>query len=266
MNKLGLRVWDPILTMGAVWSYYEGAYRDPGRDEGATLVLQTSDKNGWFWYLPLHNDIVSVGVVAGFEYLFKGRRDYEKTFAEELERCPVAKERAEKGCRMSGCFATKDFSYRSKQVAGDGWVLVGDAFGFLDPLYSSGILLALKSGELAGDAIVEGLKSEDLSAAQLGRWGPKFTEGMDRMRRLICEYYNGFNFGNFVRRYPELRGAITDLLIGDLFDDGVDRVWEPMESLRDPDYPKIPRWNDPRPKTTGDVDGLELVIPEGRKP
>ncbi len=266
MNKLDLRVWDPVLTMGAVWTYFEGAHRDPGRDEGATLVLQTSDKNGWFWYLPLHNDIVSVGVVAGFEYLFKGRKDYEKTFGEELERCPVAKERATKGRRVSGCFATKDFSYRSKRVAGDGWVLVGDAFGFLDPLYSSGIMLALKSGELAGDAIVEGLASGNLSAAQLGRWGPRFTEGMDRMRRLICEYYNGFNFGNFVRKHPELRGAITDLLIGDLFDDRVDRVWKPMESLHGPNHPEIPRWNDPRPETASGVEGLDLVIPEGRKP
>jgi flavin-dependent dehydrogenase len=266
MNKLGLRVWDPILTMGSVWTYYEGAHRDPGRDEGATLVLQTSDKNGWFWYLPLHDDIVSVGVVAPFEYLFKGRKDYEKTFSEELERCPVAKERATIGRRVSGCFATKDFSYRSKQVAGDGWVLVGDAFGFLDPLYSSGILLALKSGELAADAIVEGLASGNVSAAQLGRWGPRFTDGMDRMRRLICEYYNGFNFGNFVRQHPELRGAITDLLIGDLFDDRVDRVWKPMESLHGPDYPPIPGWDDPRPETGSGVEGLERMIPEGRKP
>jgi hypothetical protein len=145
-------------------------------------------------------------------------------------------------------------------------VLVGDAFGFLDPLYSSGILLALKSGELAADAIVEGLASGNVSAAQLGRWGPRFTDGMDRMRRLICEYYNGFNFGNFVRQHPELRGAITDLLIGDLFDDRVDRVWKPMESLHGPDYPPIPGWDDPRPETGSGVEGLELMIPEGRKP
>ena len=59
------------------------------------------------------------------------------------------------------------------QVAGDGWVLVGDAFGFLDPLYSSGVLLALKSGELAADAIAEGLKKNDVSAAQLGKWGDR---------------------------------------------------------------------------------------------
>ena len=62
-----------------------------------------------------------------------------------------------KATRVTGYFATRDYSYRAKEVAGNGWVLVGDAFGFLDPLYSSGVLLALKSGEMAADAIAEGL-------------------------------------------------------------------------------------------------------------
>src|SRR5687768_2785014 len=75
-NRLRLRVWDPVLNKGAVWTYWEGAYRDKGKDEGATIVLQTVSKNGWFWYIPLHNNIISVGVVAPFDYLFKGRGAY----------------------------------------------------------------------------------------------------------------------------------------------------------------------------------------------
>ena len=69
-NRFRLRVWDPILNKGAIWTYWKGAYRDTGRDEGATMVLQTSTKKGWFWYIPLHDDLVSVGVVAPFDYLF----------------------------------------------------------------------------------------------------------------------------------------------------------------------------------------------------
>ena len=72
-NRFKLRLWDPVLNKGAVWTYWEGAYRDTGRDEGATLVIQTPNKQGWFWYIPLHNDVMSVGVVAPFDYLFKGR-------------------------------------------------------------------------------------------------------------------------------------------------------------------------------------------------
>ena len=133
---------------------------------------------------------------------------------------------------MTGYFATKDYSYRSKQVAGDGWVLVGDAFGFLDPLYSSGVLLALKSGELAADAVVEGPgEGRHLRRAARRKWGPTFNEGVDRMRRLVCEYYDGFSFGRMIKQYPEMRGTVTDLLIGDLFDGRVDKVWAPLESL-----------------------------------
>ena len=202
MNKLGLRVWDPTLNKGAIWTYWEGAYRDTGRDEGATLVIQNGNRKGWFWYIPLHDNIVSVGVVAPFDYLFKRRTDYAQTYEEEVEMCPGVKDRVAGAKRVTGHFATKDYSYRSKQVSGDGWVLVGDAFGFLDPLYSSGVLLALKSGELAADAIVEGLAADDTSAAQLGKWGPQFNQGVDRMRRLVCEYYDGFSFGRMIRAVP----------------------------------------------------------------
>jgi flavin-dependent dehydrogenase len=265
MNRLGLRVWDPALNKGAIWTYWEGAHRDTGRDEGATLVLLSPNERGWFWYIPLPNNIVGVGIVAPFDYLFKGRGSYAQVYEEELECCPAAKERVSKGKRATGYFATKDFSYRSTQAAGNGWVLVGDAFGFLDPLYSSGVLLALKSGELAADAIVEGLAKKDLSAAQLGKWAPGFSEGLDRIRRLLCEFYDGFNFGDFVRKFPHLQGSITDLLIGDLFTGRTDNVWAPMESMYEPGRPPIPAWNAGMPaEKTEHVN--ELMLPEGWKP
>src|SRR5438477_3282015 len=201
-NRLRLRVWDPVLNKGAIWSYFEGAYRDTGRDEGATMVLQTPDKQGWFWYIPQHDNIVSVGVVGPFDYLFKNRgKDFEKIFNEEVERTSAVKKRIEGSTRVTGFCATKDYSYRTTRASGDGWVLVGDAWGFLDPLYSSGVLLALKSGELAADAIVEGLKNGDTSGAQLGKWAANFNVGVDRMRRLVCEYYAGFSFGAFMREH-----------------------------------------------------------------
>jgi flavin-dependent dehydrogenase len=265
-NRFTLRVWDPILNKGAIWTYWKSAYRDSGKDEGATMVLQTSDRKGWFWYIPLHDDIVSVGIVAPFDYLFKGRESHERTYHEEVERCPAVSSRISAAERATGYFATRDYSYRATQVAGDGWVLVGDAFGFLDPLYSSGVLLALKSGELAADAIVEALKKGDTSAAQLGDWGEAFNLGVDRMRRLVCEFYDGFSFGRFVRRYPELRGTVTDLLIGDLFTDRVDKVWEPMESLYPPDKAPIPPWNAGTPAPLANEKTNELVLPEGRRP
>jgi flavin-dependent dehydrogenase len=231
-SRFKLRVADPELKKGALWTYYQGAYRDTGRDEGATMVLSTTGKKGWFWYIPLHNDIVSVGIVTDFAELFGGRDDHETIYQQQLDNCPAVKDRVSQGKRVAGFYATKDYSYRSRQAAGDGWVLVGDAFGFLDPLYSSGVLLALKSGQLAADSVIEGLAKGDTSGAQLGGWSNEFCRGMDRMRRLVCEFYNGFSFGRFVKVYPELKGHLTDLLIGDLFDGHVDEVIEPMEATK----------------------------------
>src|SRR5262245_28091266 len=262
-NRFRLRVWDPVLNKGAIWTYWEGAFRDTGRDEGATMVLQTADRRGWFWYIPQHDNIVSVGVVSPFDCLFKNRGSYEQTYNEEVECCVAVKERIANAKRVAGYFATKDYSYRATTVAGDGWVMIGDAWGFLDPLYSSGVLLALRSGEMAADAIVEGLAKNDVSEAQLGKWGPVFNQGVDRMRRLVCEYYDGFSFGNFVRHFPHLRGTVTDLLIGDLFTDRVDSVWEPMESLYPPDKKPIPTWNAGTPQDAAPQKASELVLPEG---
>ena len=234
MSRLGLRVWDPDLKKAALWTYWEGAYRDEGRDEGATLVLQTVEKKGWFWYIPLHNNIVSVGVVADHDYLFQDRatRNLEQMYFDQVALCPGLQPRLENAKCVAPFRVQKEYTYRSRQVAGDGWVLVGDAFGFLDPLYSSGVLLALKSGSLAADAIVEGLASGDFTATQLGKWGADFIRGMDRMKRLVCEYYDGFSFGRFVKRNPHLKGHLTDLLVGDLFDEKVDDVIPPLDEFR----------------------------------
>jgi flavin-dependent dehydrogenase len=234
MGRLGLRQWDKELRKAALWTYWEGAYRDTGRDEGGTMVLRTANRKGWFWYIPLHDNIVSVGVVDDYDSLFKDRAglDHEAIYQEEVARCPGLQPRLAGAKRVDQFHVAKEYTYRATRAAGDGWVLVGNAFGFLDPLYSSGVLLALKSGQLAADAVAEGLAKGDTSAAQLGKWEPGFRRGMDRMRRMVCEFYDGFSFGRFIKRHPHLKGSLTDLLIGDLFDDKVDEVVAPMDAMR----------------------------------
>ena len=266
MNRLNLRVWDPILNKGAIWTYWEGAYRDTGKDEGATLVIQNGNKQGWFWYIPQHDNIVSVGIVAPFDYMFKGRTNYAQTYEEEVEMCPGVKERVAEREAGDGLLRDEGLLVPLDAGRGDGWVLVGDAFGFLDPLYSSGVLLALKSGQLAADAIVEGLEEgRYVGGAARASGGRVFNEGVDRMRRLVCEYYSGFSFGKMIRQYPELRGTLTDLLIGDLFHDGVDKVWGPLESLYEEGRTPIPQWNaGPAAAAATDKENL-LVLPEGRR-
>ena len=81
------------------------------------------------------------------------------------------------------------------------------------------------------------------------------------MRRLVCEYYDGFSFGTFVRTFPHLKGLVTDLLIGDLFTDRVDAVWEPMESLYPPGTNSIPVWTAAAPPDVAANKVNELFLP-----
>jgi len=241
IDRLGLREWDPVLKKAALWTYWKGAFRDVGRDEGATIVIQTEGKKGWFWYIPLHDDIVSVGVVASYDYLFEQRetKDLEKIYFEEVSRAPGLQPRIAQATQCDIFRAQKEYSYRSRQVAGDGWVLVGDAFGFLDPLYSSGVLLALTSGSMAADAIAEGFRKGDTSEQQLRTWEQDFVAGMERIRRLVCVFYDGFSFGRFVRKHPDLKGFVTDVLIGDVFKDELDVLWPLMDAMQAEDAAKV---------------------------
>lgn len=111
-------------------------------------------------------------------------------------------------------------------------MLIGDAFGFLDPLYSSGVLLALTSASMASDSVVAALAAGDTSEQQLRTWEPTFVAGMERMRRLVCEFYNGLSFGKLVRRNPDRKGLITDVLIGNVFKAEIDELWPLIDELR----------------------------------
>jgi hypothetical protein len=86
------------------------------------------------------------------------------------------------------------------------------------------------------------------------------------MRRLVCEYYDGFSFGAFVKNFPDLKNTVTDLLIGDLFTDRVDKVWAPMESLYNEDKPSIPSWSAGTPQDQADYKANELFLPDGKRP
>ncbi len=89
-------------------------------------------------------------------------------------------------------------------------MLVGDAFGFLDPVYSSGIFLALESGEMAADAIVDGLREGDLSGERLGRFLTEYLQGMETIRKLVYAFYSeDFSFGEFLKANPECQQHIV---------------------------------------------------------
>jgi flavin-dependent dehydrogenase len=232
-RRLGIKRTDPRLRKATYFAHYKGGRRDEGKNEGATLVLSTANNDGWFWYIPLPDDIVSVGVVCDLDrivsqYKSKGATP-EEILDEEIKSCRGLDDRMTKAVRVSPVHVLSDFSYRASRCAGDGWVLIGDAFGFLDPMYSSGVFLALKSGELAADAINEGFDKGDLSAAQLSKWGEPVAAGMQSIRQLVYAFYSrDFSFGKFIRQHPDFKKNLVDLLIGNVFYEGVNEIFGPM--------------------------------------
>ena len=138
--------------------------------------------------------------------------------------------RLEKSQRVGKLQVAKEFSYTTRQHAGDGWVLVGDAYGFIDPIYSTGVFLALKSAELAADSIVTGLRQGDTTAEVLGQWTAEYNAGVLLFRKMVDAFYtNEFSFAEFIKAHPEHQRNLTDLLIGRAFATGADRIFQDLD-------------------------------------
>ena len=237
-RQLDMNATEPNLKMASLFTHFEGAHRDEGIDEGATLIMHTETKDSWFWSIPLPYNRTSIGVVGELDYLLQNRRDAngkldaQRIFDEELSKCRALKKRLVGAKQLFPIKTTKDFSYRANRIAGNGWVLVGDAFGFLDPVYSTGLFLALKSGEMAADVIVEAFQKNDFSAAQLGSFGPTFVKGMEAFRKLVYAFYTKeFSFARFLSQHPEHQGGIVDILSGDVFTKDVTHIFPDMAKM-----------------------------------
>jgi flavin-dependent dehydrogenase len=232
----------PQLRNGAIYAYFKGAYRDEGRNAGATIVIHTAQREGWFWFIPLADDITSVGVVAPPEYLFTGRGDDPQAVLDaEIAACPGAQRRLTGAKQVGRIYVTRDFSYVAREMAGPGWVLCGDAFGFLDPVYSSGVMLAMRMGECAGDAIDEALAAGDVSAQRLGKFEAELRGGMRSVRQLIEAFYDRrFSFAEFLKRHPEQHDNLVRILVGDVFNDEIDAVFAAMAADGQPENASAP--------------------------
>ncbi len=218
--KKDWRIRDKRLDKVAIWSYFKGAKRDEGYDEGATTVAYVPEK-GWFWYIPLPNDIISVGIVADRNYLYSDeQRDLQAIFEREVEKNVWIKDHLSTGERIEEFKVTGDFSYRSKYCATDGLILTGDAFAFLDPVFSSGVFLALKGGEMAGDAAHMALEKKDVRGENFEAYGETICRGIGAMRNLVFSFYDEtFNWRKLFDKYPDLRSDVTHCLIGDVYRD-----------------------------------------------
>jgi len=225
------RTKDPGLNKIAVWTYYKGAQRDEGIDAGATTVAYVPEK-GWFWYIPQHNDRISVGVVAEGKYLTRGGvKSSEAIFKREIEENQWIKQHLARGEQIGSYFLTSEYTHHSKHCGMAGLLLVGDAFAFLDPVFSSGVMLALKSGTLAGEEVHKAIVEQDFSPGRFAEYGRYIREGVENMRKLVYAFYNPkFSFRKLTDKYPDAVGSVTDCLSGDVNKD-FSQLWRQIEEF-----------------------------------
>ncbi len=216
-TRQGWRMRDPYLNKVAVWTYYKGSERLPGIDEGQTTICYVPEK-GWFWHIPQHNDMVSVGVVAEGKYLSRdGVKNPKDIFNREINENLWIKQHLETGTCTGDYYITSEYSHHSKYCSSPGLLLVGDAFAFIDPCFSSGVMLALKSGVLSGEEVHKGLMEGDLSPERFASYGAYIRQGVENMRKLVYAFYHpDFSFRGIIKRHPDAAGAITDCLSGDV--------------------------------------------------
>jgi geranylgeranyl reductase family protein len=217
-GRLGLREMDQELKNFAVFSHYEGAARYTGEEEGDISVVLVP--GGWWWVIPLRNNRTSVGLVGPSRNL-SGQKPDQAYFQARIAETPFLRERLAGASRVAPVRSVSDYSYVSRKLAGDRFLLVGDAAAFIDPVFSTGVYLGMLGAFRAAEAVEAALAKQKFERAQfLG-----YERGAHKHVATYRRFVKGFYTPEFVdvlmspSDWLSLRAAITSLLAGF----GVDR-------------------------------------------
>ncbi|MGA7615662.1 MAG: FAD-dependent oxidoreductase [Thermoanaerobaculia bacterium] len=216
-NRHGGRVDDQVLRRVAVFAHYRGV--EPGAtDERAGNIVVVVLRDGWLWMIPLSEGVTSVGLVLDRDSFKAAARSPEEILAEAIEGAPYVARRMGGSERVGPVRVRRDFSYRMQRIAGPRWALVGDAAGFVDPIFSTGVFTAMRSAEIAADAIAYRLETGSFRA--LERYQRRVGAVLRRYTRFIRHFYEREFMEIFLQPSERfgLRRVIIGLLAGDAFE------------------------------------------------
>ena len=174
------------LQKFSVFAHYENIDRLPGKD--ATLIRMVRGMDRWFWMIPLTETRTSIGVVMDTKAYREMKLAPEIALEKFISEQPLMAERMEKAVRVSPVYSASDFSYRNKRLHGDRWLLAGDAAGFIDPVFSSGVFLAVMSAERAADTLNEVLRNE----SKRTRAFKKYSHDVNRIMDIYLTFVNAW--------------------------------------------------------------------------
>lgn len=216
-GRRGARIEHPTLRKIAVFGHYRGVEPSAEGEASGNIVISLL-RNGWFWLIPLSDELTSVGLVVDGEELRASGVSPEELLERTIRSAPYTAARMTGAERVTPVYARRNFSYRVEQLVGPNYALVGDAAGFIDPIFSTGVLLAMKSAELSVEGISERLSTGSLRL--LERYEREMNRALDRYERFIARFYRREFLEVFLHPHSNL-GIVSVLirfLAGDAFE------------------------------------------------
>jgi flavin-dependent dehydrogenase len=214
-NRIAGREDVASLKKIAFFAHYTNVPRDSGKDAGNTVIVVLRDS--WLWMIPITKEIMSVGLVVDRDHFLRCGLEPEALLERTIAGAPWVAERMKHASRASQIYARKDFSFRMKQLVAGNFALIGDAAGFLDPIFSTGVFMAMKSADLATTAVLERLRTGSMKA--LRAYESEMQRGLDEYLRFIEHFYDR-DFMEVFLQPSERWGVLTavvGVLAGDVF-------------------------------------------------
>ena len=199
----------------AFFAHYRNVPRAEGKDGGSTIIVVL--RNAWFWLIPVTNELTSVGLVVDRDHYVKCGLQPQELLEQTIAGSPWVAEKMKDAERVTQIYARKDFSFRMEKIAGPNFALIGDAAGFLDPIFSTGVFMAMKSADIAAAAAAARLRTGSMKA--LDHYQRDFTRGLDKYLRFIEHFYDREFlevFFNPTERFGLLQ-TIVGVLAGNIF-------------------------------------------------
>ena len=223
-NKLKLKVKNQRHQSASIFSHYKNVVRHAGDAEG-NISIYRLPKGGWSWIIPLADGITSIGIVCPPE-LLKTRGNDTASFLEHTLRSSAdIGKRIEHAERVAPVHATGNYSYDCTRMAGPGWMLVGDAYAFIDPIFSSGVFLAMYSAELGADVIDQALKHPEKESKLQHAMQTALRNGVDHLKWFIYRFNTPALKTLFAdpQNTFKIEQGVISMLAGDVFDNSAVR-------------------------------------------
>ncbi|HEX8171563.1 MAG TPA: NAD(P)/FAD-dependent oxidoreductase [Thermoanaerobaculia bacterium] len=214
-SRLGAREDVRSLKKIAFFAHYRNVPRAPGRDAGNTVIVVLRD--AWFWLIPVSAELMSVGLVVDREHYVACGLEPQALLEQTIAAAPWVAERMKDAERVTQIYARKDFSFRMNRMVGPNYALIGDAAGFLDPIFSTGVFMAMKSADLAATAVASRLRGGSMKL--LRRYERDMSRGLDQYLKFIEHFYRREFMEVFLQPSERwgLLNAIVGVLAGDVF-------------------------------------------------